>query len=83
MRRPFGVMASAVFLSAVVGLARTARSGTPEGEAMALTRSLTELEQRLGSTTPQLLPILNSLAELQFEQGQFADATAQRRRSLK
>lgn len=83
MRRPFGVMASAAFLSAVVGVGVAARPGTPQDEAAALTRSLTELEQRLGSPAPQLLPILNSLAELQFQQGQFADATAERRRSLK
>jgi tetratricopeptide (TPR) repeat protein len=83
MRPSFVVTAFVVFLVAAVGMWRAARSGTPADETVALTRSLSELEQRLGSTAPQLLPILGSLADLQFEQGQFADATAQRRRSLK
>ncbi len=83
MRRPFGVTAFAIFLIAAVGVGGTVRSGNPADQPIALTRSLTELEQRFGSMSPQLLPILGSLADLQFSQGQFAQATAQRQRSLK
>ena len=83
MRRRFGVLAFSVFLLAAVGVSGTAQSGSPADQVRALTLSLTELEQRLGSMAPQLLPILDSLAALQFEQGLLADATAQRRRSLK
>ena len=83
MRRRFGVLAFSVFLLAAVGASGTAQSGSPADQVRALTLSLTALEQRLGLMAPQLLPVLDSMAALQFEQGLLADATAQRRRSLK
>jgi tetratricopeptide (TPR) repeat protein len=53
-----------------------------EGGA-ALAKTLAATEERLGPTSPDLLPILASLARLRFENADIAAATVLRRRSLK
>jgi tetratricopeptide (TPR) repeat protein len=55
----------------------------PADEAISLTRRLTAAEHQNGPASPALLPILAPLAQLRFEQGELAEATALRRRSLK
>lgn len=55
----------------------------PQQNGSALATALATAEQRLGPTSPHLLPILASLARLRFVDADIAAATALRRRSLK
>jgi tetratricopeptide (TPR) repeat protein len=55
----------------------------PADEATGLMQRLTAAEHQNGPGSPTLLPILAPLAQLRFEQGELAEATALRRRSLK
>ena len=55
----------------------------PADEATGLMQRMTAAEHQNGPKSPALLPILASLAQLRFEQGELAEATALRRRSLK
>jgi tetratricopeptide (TPR) repeat protein len=80
MRCNYGLIASAVVLLTAANI--VASPGQPGDRASALTRSLSELEQRHGPAAPELLPLLASLARLRFEQAELAEATELRRRSL-
>ena len=83
MRRATGVAAAVlIFLAAL----RSEAQATPSSHGDAgsvLARSLATTERRLGPAAPDLLPILSSLAQIRFEQAEFAEATALRRRSLR
>ena len=87
MRRGIGVAAAALLVLAAVHTGAEATPSTQtqtQGDASAaLARSLATTERRLGPTAPELLPILAPLAQLRFEQAEFAEAAALRRRSLK
>lgn len=77
-------VAAALYLVAAAASGAAVVSLTPAADdAVALAQSLAEAEQRLGSASPKLLPILAPLAEFRFEQADLAEATALRRRSLK
>lgn len=82
MRRVTGSAAAVlIFLAALLGAQATP---LPQGNSGSeLARSLATAEQHLGPTSPDLLPILAPLAQLRYEQGNFAAATSLRRRSLK
>ena len=76
------VVAALIFLIALHAGAEAASSNQADSSSV-LARSLATTERRLGATAPELLPILAPLAQLRFEQADFAEATALRRRSLK
>ncbi len=78
-----GITGFAAALSLLTALHAGARASPVGEQSAALSRSLATAEHRLGRSAPQLLPILAPLAQLRFEQGEFAEATALRRRALK
>jgi hypothetical protein len=80
LSRRFFAAALMMLAVATTGVAAAAR---PADEATGLTQHLTAAEHQDGPTSPALLPILAPLAQLRFEQGELAEATALRRRSLK
>jgi tetratricopeptide (TPR) repeat protein len=76
-----GVLASA--LLCLIAANAGACTPTLRDRTAALTHSLSEAVRRQGPAAAELLPILASLAQLRFEQAEFAKATELRRRSLK
>ena len=82
MGRVAGVLAALLLLLAAPHSA-AAVPATRSDASAALARSLATAEQRVGPTAPELLPILAPLAQLRFENAEFAEATALRRRALK
>lgn len=75
---------AAVVGAALACLAAFHAQADPRADAIAgLSRSLAAAEQRLGAASPDLLPILRPLARQHFENADFAEAVALRRRSLK
>ena len=71
--------AAALCLAALGGWADVP---APDDAIVALSRSLTAAEQRLGPANPDLLTILAPLARLQYQAADLAGATASRRRAL-
>ncbi len=58
-------------------------AGSPGDAIAGLQRSLTAAEERLGLTSPDLLPVLGALAQRRYQNADIDEALALRRRSLK
>jgi tetratricopeptide (TPR) repeat protein len=72
--------AALALCAAAVACANSAAPPTDRG--LALARSVTGAERRWGSSSPKLLPLLAKLAQIRFEEADFAAATALRRRAF-
>jgi tetratricopeptide (TPR) repeat protein len=82
MPRFLGVVGS-VLVCMVTTNAPAATPAKLDHDAGKLSRLLFNAERHFGSLAPQLLPILNPLAQLRYEQAKFAEATALRHQSVK
>jgi hypothetical protein len=82
MHRLLGVLGTVLVWVATINVLAAA-SAKPENNADQLSRSLIKAERHFGPLAPELLPILNPLAELRFEQAKFDEATFLRRQALK
>jgi tetratricopeptide (TPR) repeat protein len=81
-RRFCSAAAPALLLLLAAAGGRAQICPAPGDNVAALTRTLAGTEQRLGLEAPELLPVLDHLAQLRFEAAAFAEATALRRRAL-
>jgi tetratricopeptide (TPR) repeat protein len=73
---------AAALMMLAVATAGMVAAAEPADEATGLMQRLTAAEHQNGPGSPALLPILAPLAQLRFEQGELAEATALRHRSL-
>jgi tetratricopeptide (TPR) repeat protein len=68
----------------LVGIVATAHNvGADNGLVAGLNRAIVVEESRAGSTSPHLLPLLDKLAAVQFDDGALAEAAESRHRALK
>ena len=76
--------AAAIAGAALVCFAVFYARADPRGDGIAeLSRSLAAAEHRLGTSSPDLLPMLGQLAQLHYENADITEAIALERRSLK
>lgn len=76
-------IAGALVLSLTLIAPPRLAAATPNDTSATLVRALAATEQRVGPSSPELLPILSPLAQLRYESGAFSEATELRRRSLR
>jgi tetratricopeptide (TPR) repeat protein len=76
-------VALSIALCAAAGLLPAGEPRAADGDGLArLTRTLAAMEAKEGSTSPYLLPLIEEIAQLRLRRGEFAEASALRRRAL-
>jgi tetratricopeptide repeat protein len=83
MFRAMGVAIGLALAAAGLGAVGKACAADLLEDAAALQRTIDAAEAREGATSPGLLPLLDRLAHMRFEEGDLAAATAADRRGLK
>ncbi|MGH7065985.1 MAG: hypothetical protein ACREET_18075, partial [Stellaceae bacterium] len=83
MRRLIGFFCAAALLLPVAAARADPPAALPARTIAALSASLAEAERRLGPADPQLLAVIDPLAQLQYRAAEIDRATALRRRALK